>query len=195
MEEDDGAIERVLPVAGAEQILDTKNLFFTSSRKKLADDHLWVSVFARPQRNSFTRAQRLTSGVTLLFITMVSNAMWYREPEETLEDTQLRIGPIVLSLDILYISVMSSLTSIPISTLIILFFSKARPKPAKLGQPRTGLEPPICIDKPKEELSCGEALEVKKYRRKYPFPWWCSVSMFFVLGLSEHSTYGNWINQ
>ena len=180
VEEEDGQIERVLPVAGAEQVLDTKNLFYTSSRKKLTNEHLWVSVFARPERSNFTRAQRLTSGVALLFITMISNAMWYREPGEDSTDTRVVLGPIILSLDILYISVMSSLTSIPISTIIILFFQKSRPKPLKPGQKSTGMEPPKFFDKKKEDLTKAEAVEVKKYRRKYPLPWWCATIAWVV---------------
>ena len=175
LDEGDGNIERVLPVAGKEQILDPKNLFFTTSRKKITHEHLWVSVFARPERSNFTRSQRLTSGVTLLFITMIANAMWYRTPDETENDTVIRIGPIILSLDILYISVMSTLTSVPFSTIIIIFFQKARPKPLKPGETPTGMEPPAYFNKDKSKLTPEEAAKLKKYKRKYPLPWWCTI--------------------
>ena len=47
----------------------------------MTDDHLWISIMSRPTKSSFTRLQRLTCGVSLLFSTMIANAMFYRETD------------------------------------------------------------------------------------------------------------------
>ncbi len=47
VDEDDGQLLRVLPVAGEEEVNGFNNLFFTNARKKISDDHLWLSVVYR----------------------------------------------------------------------------------------------------------------------------------------------------
>ena len=75
-DEGDGEVNRIVPIAGSEEVASFNHLFFTSARRKMTDDHLWVSVMARPTRSNFTRVQRLTCCLTLLFTTMIANAMW-----------------------------------------------------------------------------------------------------------------------
>ncbi len=47
LDEDDGELLRVLPVAGEEEVKGFNNLFFTNARQKISDDHLWLSVVYR----------------------------------------------------------------------------------------------------------------------------------------------------
>jgi len=78
VEEDDGMVERILPVAGTGDLTQFKQLFNKSVRKKMTNDHLWVSVFSRPTRSHFTRVQRISCCVALLFLTMITNAMFFK---------------------------------------------------------------------------------------------------------------------
>ncbi|KAI8494931.1 hypothetical protein Bbelb_275360 [Branchiostoma belcheri] len=97
VEEDDGLTDRILPVAGTENIIGFNHLFFSSSKRNLSDGHLWFSVASRPTRSNFTRTQRLTCCVALLFLTMIANAMFYKKSE--VEDPgEFSLGPITLSL-------------------------------------------------------------------------------------------------
>ena len=48
VEEDDGMVERILPVAGTGDLTQFKQMFNKSVRKKMTNDHLWVSVFPSP---------------------------------------------------------------------------------------------------------------------------------------------------
>ena len=41
------------------------------------EHHLWFSVFLRNNRCRFTRAQRLTTAMAMLYLSMLVNAMWY----------------------------------------------------------------------------------------------------------------------
>ena len=78
MEEDDGNVDRILPVAGREDLVDFQHLFFTETQRNLSDTHLWVSVFSRPRRSSFSRVQRLSCILCLLLATMMTDAMFYQ---------------------------------------------------------------------------------------------------------------------
>ena len=42
-----------------------------------SEHHTWFSVWERPQRSRFTRVQRLTCCVTLIYTFMCVNAIWY----------------------------------------------------------------------------------------------------------------------
>ena len=100
MEEDDGTVDRILPVAGIDDLVAFKQLFSSSAKKKLANDHLWFSVFSRPTRSNFTRCQRISCCVSLLFLTMISNCMFYKgdDEEKAPQTNALTIGPISFTL-------------------------------------------------------------------------------------------------
>jgi len=102
-----------------------KQLFNRSVRKKMTNDHLWVSVFSRPTRSSFTRVQRISCCVALLFLTMIANCMFFRAQDPD-HGTEVHIGPITLTLQQLYISVVSTLIVFPPSLTIVTIFRKVR---------------------------------------------------------------------
>lgn len=139
-DEEDGQIERILPVAGEEEVTGFHHLFFTKARHNLTDDHLWLSVLARPTKSSFTRVQRLTCCLTLLYSTMLANMMFFRGESadsdsksgsvamDTGGDQSIKIGPLVLSVQAIFVSVIGSLVVIPVNTILVMFFRKVRPK-------------------------------------------------------------------
>ena len=81
VEEDDGMVDRLIPVAGLDDLTNFSHLFTDSLTKKLTNDHLWVSVISRPTRSSFTRYQRISCCVCLLFMTMITNCMFFKAEE------------------------------------------------------------------------------------------------------------------
>ena len=123
----------MLPVAGTEEIQGFNHLFFAKARKNLTDDHLWVSLFSRPTKSNFTRVQRLTCCLSLLFTTMLANAMFFRTSDEQRDDegnadTRIHIGFIILSLNSILTSIFGSLIALPVNILIVQFFRKSKPK-------------------------------------------------------------------
>jgi polycystin 1L2 len=95
VEKDDGQIDRLLPVACKNDLISYKHLFKQSVKKKFTDNHLWFSIFSRPSKSSFTRLQRLSCCISLLFCTMIANAMFYRSEENTQSKSGvLKLGPI-----------------------------------------------------------------------------------------------------
>ena len=90
-------IDRLLPVAGIEQKSEFSHLFNTTSQKNLSDGHLWFSVFLRPVRSRFTRVQRVSCCMALLYLSMLVNAMWYQRVPDKPGTGALSFGPFSLS--------------------------------------------------------------------------------------------------
>ncbi|XP_022236795.1 polycystic kidney disease protein 1-like 3, partial [Limulus polyphemus] len=97
VEEDDGMVDRLLPVAGKAQLSEFSHLFSTTSQKNLTDGHLWFSVFTRPPRSRFTRVQRVSSCMALLYLSMLVNAMWYERTSDQPSPNAVKFGPFSLS--------------------------------------------------------------------------------------------------
>ncbi|CAG0918125.1 unnamed protein product [Notodromas monacha] len=125
VEKGDGLIDRLLPVAGKEQMSQFAHLFQSTSKKNLQDGHLWFSIFMRPPRSRFTRVQRVSSCVALLYLSMLVNAMWY---QRTADDTAsgMKFGPFSISPEQIGVGVMSNLIVFPPSFLIIYLFRNSR---------------------------------------------------------------------
>lgn len=87
---------RTLPVCGEKQKSEFKYLLAQKSQQKLADSHLWYSVFARPVQSSFTRFDRLTCCFVLLCISMLINILYYGIDKSSNPDG-LKIGPFNLT--------------------------------------------------------------------------------------------------
>lgn len=130
VESDDGTIEKVLFVADHKQMAGFQNLFYQRATKDIGDGHLWFSVYTRPPNSSFTRVQRLTCCISLLFSTMVANAMFYELGSEQ-ESLQIQFGPINFNWTELMIGIQSSLVIVPVNLLIITIFRYTRPKAYK----------------------------------------------------------------
>ncbi|KAF0300768.1 Polycystic kidney disease protein 1-like 2 [Amphibalanus amphitrite] len=124
VEEGDGQIDRLLAVAGREQMLQFQHLFNTSSRKNLSDGHLWFSVFMRPPRSRFTRVQRVSACMALLYLSMLVNAMWYGLVPQQPRTGSISFGPFSLSPEQIGVGVMANLIVFPPSFLIVLLFRK-----------------------------------------------------------------------
>ncbi|CAH1238914.1 PKD1L3 [Branchiostoma lanceolatum] len=92
----------------------------------MSDDHLWFSVALRPARSPFTRVQRLSCCLTLLYSTMITNIMFFGrgddfDPPEPIRIAGVEISP-PISLPELMIGIQSALIILPINLLVALFF-------------------------------------------------------------------------
>ena len=82
VDQGDGLIQRVLPVASEQEMRAFENLFLAKTASDLTDGHLWFSILSRPPRSNFTRSQRVSCCLLILLTTMLSNAMFYRVAEQ-----------------------------------------------------------------------------------------------------------------
>ncbi len=70
-------IDRLIPVAGKEELTNFTHLFWKKTRRNMTDGHIWFSVLNRPTRSRFTRVQRLTCCLSLLFCSMMASILFY----------------------------------------------------------------------------------------------------------------------
>ncbi|KAG1652539.1 Polycystic kidney disease protein 1-like 2 [Nymphon striatum] len=204
VELDDGAIERMLPVSGEDELSEFSHLFSASSSRNLRDGHLWLSIFTRPPRSRFTRTQRVSSCMALLYLSMLANIMWYGTVSQK-PTSGMKLGPFVLSPAQIGVGLISNLIVFPPSLLIITLFRKSRRKllrPSRItealnrGNTDTMSGSQTCLT--------GTVNNNKKKRvrpKKFTFPFWCvyiawaltviciGVSLFFLWAYGI--TFGN----
>ena len=105
-----------------------KHNFMMKSTNDLRDGHLWLSIFSKPARSSFTRVQRLTCALCLLLMTMLTNIMFYGIPTDDPEDQAGMVGGITISLSAIIIGIECALIMFPINLLILQLFLKVKPR-------------------------------------------------------------------
>ena len=115
----DGSLERSIAVAGPEEIKGFNHLFFSTTQKNISDGHIWFSVFIRPPKSRFTRVQRLSCCLALLYCTMVTNAMFYEVGGNADPSTTIHVGPFAFAPGQIGIGIMTSLVIFPVNILIV----------------------------------------------------------------------------
>ena len=60
-------------VSGSNDLRGFHHVFSTRTRKNLLESHLWFSLYTKPPRARFTRVERLTCILVILFATMLAN--------------------------------------------------------------------------------------------------------------------------
>lgn len=126
LEKGAGQIHFEISAANEKDLANFKDLFLFRTARSLGDGHLWLSVFTRPPHVSFTRCQRLSCCISVLFAAMVTNAMFYHfgtAPKDT-----FKIGPLKMSWTQIKIGIQSSVIAIPINILIVMIFRNSRQK-------------------------------------------------------------------
>lgn len=119
-----GSIDLKIKAAQEDELAAFKPLFYARTSRSLGEGHIWISVFAKPPHNPFTRCQRLTCCLCFLFATLLTNAMFYRF-DETPTDT-FKFGPLVMSWTQIKIGIQSSAIAIPANLLVVLIFRNTK---------------------------------------------------------------------
>lgn len=125
-------IDRILPVSSKDDITSFNTLFSEHAQSNITEQHLWLSMFIRPQRSIFTRVQRLSCILSLLFLTMITNAMFFRSSDEDKVDGVWQVGVIRISVTTIIVSVIGISITTPPVMFITFAFRKSRPTPPKM---------------------------------------------------------------
>ncbi|XP_013386430.1 polycystic kidney disease protein 1-like 2 [Lingula anatina] len=112
--------------ADDEGLNDFNFLLSSNASKRLFDDHLWFSVAKRPTPSRLSRVQRLSICIVVLFLCMISNAMWFREEDDTTSGIQL--GPIKITFRQVWVGLMSSVLVVPPTLIIMEVFKRSKPR-------------------------------------------------------------------
>ncbi|CAF1134495.1 unnamed protein product [Adineta ricciae] len=130
VEFDDGAIERLLPVANEIEKKNFENLLWNKMYENASDGHLWFSIFTRLNSTRFTRVQRCTCCFVLFFITMLFNILYYQQIDDLKTSNQngFSLGPFYISFNQIIIGIIIELFSLFPSILLVQFFRRIRSK-------------------------------------------------------------------
>ena len=80
---EDDIIVHAVPENSSE---DPYYLMKAGGMRKFADDHVWFSVFSRPLRSRFTRKQRATVCMAVMYMTFLCSAMFYEQSDARITD-------------------------------------------------------------------------------------------------------------
>ena len=126
LEKDDGQIEISIKSKAATSFsAEVRSRF----GRKIADSHLWMSVFGKACSSTFTRVQRVSCCLSILFSAMIANAMFYNIGGESAGAIQ--IGPFKFSWRQIVVGVQSAIIVAPINILIVFLFKSSRTKEKK----------------------------------------------------------------
>ncbi|KAJ8298917.1 hypothetical protein KUTeg_022977, partial [Tegillarca granosa] len=132
VEHDDGKTWRKLRPMALD-IISGNDMFNELSKRNLFDDHLWLSMSMRPTYSSFTRVQRLWTLAALLFLSMITSAMWYETGDQS-DGSGIKIGPLKLNYKMVYVGFMSSVICVFPSLIIMHMFKNRRVRSCKLSK-------------------------------------------------------------
>lgn len=105
-----------------ENLTAFKTLIAHQTQLNITEHHIWLSLLLRPRKSTFTRVQRLSCLLALLFLSMISNAMYYRSAEDEVMHNDVHIGVFRFSVSTMFVSLIGIIiTTIPIIFLTILF--------------------------------------------------------------------------
>ena len=120
VEFEDGLIDRTVPVASYQDQKVFTHLFTTKAAQDLSDQHLWLSVALKRAHDTFTRVQRLTCCMSLLFTTMLASAMFFQLGNNS--KYLWKIGSLVIDYKGIIIGIQSGFVVIPVNFVIAWFF-------------------------------------------------------------------------
>ena len=190
VETDDGQTEKVIYVANIGDMANYKHLFLSNSADGLYDEHLWISVAAKPPTSSFTRVQRASCCLSILFSTMIANAMFY-DNGKTDTSPVFYLGPIKISMRQLMIGIQSSLIIFPINLGLTQLFRKSSTTTIPVIEDKSKTTPPTRTTLPKSELTIfnrrfGRRPSSLKY---FPLPYQLHItsSMSTIISGSERT--------
>lgn len=141
----DGKLECTIKETKTDGKISFKSAFNSRVSKKLGESHLWISLFSRPPQNPFTRCQRLSCCLSIIFAAMVTNAMFYRFGIES-KDT-IHIGSFKISWTEIKIGMQSAIIAVPVNILLVLIFKNLKHShhrtedSEELGTPSSGVLP------------------------------------------------------
>ncbi|XP_070182767.1 polycystin-1-like [Littorina saxatilis] len=127
LEVEEGVLHKELYVAAPEELQSFSRVFHTSFSHNMAERHMWLSVINRPDHSRFTRVQRATCCVTLVYLFMFFNAMWYGLIKDK-SDANDSISWKVIGWEEFIIAVVSAVAIFPVALILIFIFKRSRSK-------------------------------------------------------------------
>ena len=126
VEKGDGQIEVTVGCLGEGDPFGFSEQVRSRTPRQLADSHIWMSVVGKASSSTFTRVQRASCCLSILFSAMIANAMFYNTDGES--DGAIRVGPFKFTWRQIVIGAQSGLIVAPVNILIVFLFRSSRPR-------------------------------------------------------------------
>ena len=195
LDEDDGRIERVLRVTSEDDPPSSDTLLSSNVSKSFWNDHLWLSIGYRKSRSGFTRVQRLSCCLAILFLTMVTNAMFYGTGSDDTAQSAFTIGPFSVTIQQLYTSIASSVIIVPPIIVITAFFSKSALKkneqkhesqqkqPSDASSSQSDASGSQSDASGSQSNASGSQSDGKRSNHAKKLPYWCNYIAWLLVAL------------
>ncbi|KAL3309693.1 polycystic kidney disease 1-like 2, partial [Cichlidogyrus casuarinus] len=122
VEKPNSDIDQVVSVSGPADVLRLTHLFGKTMSMNLTEGHLWISIFSRLAHSRFTRLERVGCCLLLIFLSMLTGCMFYRNLGPAVDKNVLTLGPFSISSGEISNSLFSSLiTFVPVFIVVEIF--------------------------------------------------------------------------
>jgi hypothetical protein len=145
VEHDDGQVSRTLPVAKKDEIQAFGHLFSSVSRRNVTDRHLWLSVFTKPAKSRFTRIQRASCCLAVVYCIMLCNTIFYLTGSDSDPSSTIQAGPLRFSSHQVYIGIASCMIILPANLIIVGIFRSVRDKRQGTDKKDKSNEAPLIV--------------------------------------------------
>ena len=146
------------------------HVFSLRTHKSFSDGHLWFSIVTKQPHSHFTRSERLTCVLSVLFSTMLANILLFvfeKTSEEQIasEEPLIKIGSLRITAFALIIGIIGALITVPVNLIIVALFSNRHHRTPKGSDENTTDKylsrsmKPFCT----EEVEKEEELEAEEY--------------------------------
>ncbi|XP_053393015.1 uncharacterized protein LOC123564401 isoform X2 [Mercenaria mercenaria] len=152
----DTRVDRVLNAQRYEEVRSYQDMIAYT----IAEHHHWLSVALRPIRSNFTRVQRLSCLLGLVYLTMIICTMIVEIPDENTLINQAVIGPFRFSIENFKAALISVTVSSVIIIIVSIFFRNA-----EAAENSQNIDSAICkaYRKVNEKLKLDSSVLAKRY--------------------------------
>ncbi|XP_043567133.1 polycystin-1 isoform X1 [Chiloscyllium plagiosum] len=129
-EKNEGLVEKEVLAATEAKLKDFSRIFTGEIQRGFSEGHIWLSIWNRPPRSCFTRVQRVTCCLVLIFLFFCASAVWYGMISDG-SKSDVSVSTLVpLSGESVAAGIVSSIIIYPLYLIIVLLFRKARSRVA-----------------------------------------------------------------
>ncbi|KAH9502342.1 hypothetical protein Btru_073502, partial [Bulinus truncatus] len=197
-------IVKMVEASNIEDLEKLKNLFFSNTKDHITDDHMWVSLFIRPEKSNFSRVERAVCCLAFLLLSMITSAMFYKDVpgvDRKQAKADFEMGFIRISFEQLYHSLVSAvITAIPM-IFVMMVFRKARHIKKEGG---------YCCNRKKDDIERKQktygvqepGLITVKKKTSFTLPWMAklekqleALEKILLISPTSHNLHETWPHQ
>ncbi|XP_067859553.1 polycystin-1 [Heptranchias perlo] len=133
-DKNEGLVEKEVLAATEAKLKDFSRIFTAEIQRGLSEGHIWLSIWDRPPRSCFTRVQRVTCCLVLIYLFFCAGAVWYGIISDRSKSDVPVSNLVPLSGESVAAGIVSSIIVYPIYLIVILLFRKTRSR-ASMNDP------------------------------------------------------------